>query len=233
MTHAIASFPLTAPGPATNQATFTALDCPRPADREFNLFRLLPQKNRDEDATGELEDFCAALQDVTDLILCDIDKFTEIIDPDLAPEPFLSLILCDLGNPFEFDLSEIDKRRLISILIPLYKQKGTDVGVINAIRFFLGIEVTIDAFNAGGWILGESELGIDTDLAPSLQFQLYSFNIVSPVALTDEQRKRIRQLTELMKVAHEHLIDIVEPDTSVIDHWELGISEVGVTSDLH
>lgn len=189
--------------------------------------------NRDEDVTKELENFLLSLQDVTDLILCDIDRFTDILDPHVAKEPFLSLMLCDLGNPFDFELSEIDKRRLIDVLMGLYKEKGTGQGIIDAIRFFVGITVTLDVFNATGWVLGEDELGIDTELAPSLQFLLYSFNIISPVALTAEQRTRMRQLTDLMKVAHEHLVDIIEPDTSTIDHWELGLSEIGVTTDLH
>jgi phage tail-like protein len=196
---------------------------------------MLPQMNRDEDVTGELKDFVDCLQEVIDLILCDLDEWTDILDPDTAPEPFLSFILADLGNPFDFELTEIDKRRLISVLITLYKQKGTEIGLINAIRFFVGIEVTIDIFNEAppGWRLGVSELGVTTILAPSLSRHLYSFNIVSPVAITDEQDTRMRQLTDLMKVAHEHLVDIVEPDTSTIDHWELGLSELGVESDLH
>ncbi len=233
MSHAITAWLLTPPGAATNEATFIALRCPRPAGRRFDLFQFVAQMNRDEDVTGELESFLACLQDVTDLILCDLDRFTDIIDPHIAPEPFLSLMLLDLGNPFDFELSEIDKRRLIDVLMALYKEKGTGVGIIDAIRFFMGIEVTLDIFNSTGWVLGEDELGVDTEFAASLQFLLYSFNIISPVALTTDQRTRMRQLTKLTKVAHEHLVDIIEPDTSVIDHWELGLSELGVTTDLH
>ena len=77
------------------------------------------------------------------------------------------------------------------------------------------------------------ELGVSTLLAPGVSFERYSFNIISPVALTSEQRIQITQLVDLMKVGHEHLIDIIEPDTSTLDHWELGESELGVDSDLH
>ena len=41
---------------------------------------------------------------------------TEVFDLERAPEVFLDLILADLGNPFPFDLDELDKRRLDSIL---------------------------------------------------------------------------------------------------------------------
>ena len=219
----------------TNVALFIGLIPPQPLLRNWDIIRFLPLINREEDATGDLKKFFDCLQEVTDLLLFDIDTFTDIIDPGIAEEKFLDAMLCDLGNPFSFeDLSEIDKRRLIDVLVAIYKEKGTAVGIINAVRFFLGIEVTIDEFNAStGWILGESELGIDTGLAPSIQFQLYSFNIISPVTLTADQRSRITFIAEFMKPAHTHLIDIVDPVDLFVDDWELGLSELGVTTDLH
>ncbi len=217
-----------------NVGFFVGFVPPRPAGRRFELFRFLPQINREEDVTDELENFVLCLQEVSDLLLFDIDRFTDILDPHIAREPFLSAMLCDLGNPFDFEeLTEIDKRRLIDVLVAIYKQKGTAVGIINAIRFFLGIEVTIDAFNSTGWILGEDELGDTTILAPGTSFERYSFNIVSPVVLTDIQRTRITFIANYMKPAHTHLIEIVEPDTAGIDHLELGLSELGDTWELH
>ena len=213
--------------------TFVAFVPPKPARRRFDIIKFIPQINREEDVTKDLERFVKCLQEITDLLLFDIDLFTDILDPDKAPEPFLDAMLCDLGNPFEFDLIEIDKRRLISVLVEMYKQKGTRVGIINVIRFFLGIEMTIVAFNTASWILGEGELGDDTFLGPSAQFNLYAFNIVSPIALTAEQRKRIRSIVDLMKVAHEHFVDLIEPDTTVIDHVSLGESALGDLFLLH
>ena len=238
MTHPTASWTLGPdPTPAPNEALFTSFVCPQPDGRSFQLWDFIPAKNKAEDVTRELEFFIFSLQDVVDQILCDIDLFVNILDPALAPEvPWLDLILCDLGNPFDFiDLNEIDKRRLVDILVPLYKQKGTEIGIINAIRFFQGIEVTIDVFNdfTDIWVLGEGELGDDTDLGPGVSFERYSFRIISPVVLTEIQESRMRQLVDLMKVGHEHLVDIVQPGDDVIDHWELGESELGVDSDLH
>lgn len=215
------------------EITFIAFVPPKPADRQFDLIRFLPLLNREEDATADLEKFIASLQEIVDLLLFDSDRWVQILDPDSADEPFLDAMLADLANPFEFDLSEIDKRRLISVLVAMYKQKGTVPGIVNTIRFFLGIDVVVVPFNTTGWIIGEGELGEDTILGPSAQFNLYAFNIVSPIALTSEQRKRIRSLVELMKVAHEHFVDLIEPDTTVIDDVELGASELGVTFLLH
>jgi len=63
---------------------------------------------------------------------------------------------------------------------------------------------------------------------------LYSFKIVSPIALTEEQRKRITDIANYMKPAHTHLIEIEEPEVPlVIDDWELGLSELGEKTELH
>lgn len=217
-----------------DDALFIAFVPPAPATRKWDLYKFLPQMNREEDVTQDLFKFIACLQEVTGLLLYDIDRLSDTYDPDISPEPFLSGMLCDLGNPFAFaELTVADKRRLISILVPLYKEKGTCIGIINAIRFFVGVEVTCDEYLADCLILGESELGFDWELCPADAATRYTFSIVSPVALTDEQRSDILQIVDLMKPAHTHLGAIVEPDTSTIDHVELGVSELGATWDLH
>jgi hypothetical protein len=55
------------------------------------------------------------------------------------------------------------------VLVPIYRQKGTAAGIRNAIRFFLGVDVTsVSAFHGTTLILGESELGVDWELGPIL-----------------------------------------------------------------
>lgn len=203
-----------------------------PDDRDFDLWRMLPRKNRDED-NGDLWKFIACLQETTDLLLAEIDAWTDIIDPDLAPEIFLDAMLQDLGNPFDFDLDETGKRKLIRVLVAIYRQKGTGVGIINVVRFFLGIEITINAYSDEGWDLGIDELGDSlTDgtaiLGPGTTYARFSFEIESPIALTDEQREQITSIANYMKPGHTHLIRIVEPEIPiVIDHLELGLSVLG------
>lgn len=223
-------------GETGNQATFAGFVPPgRPKARSFELLRLLPEINRQEDVTGDLRRLMGVLQDVTELLLSDIDRFTDILDPDLAPEAFLDLMLEDLGNPFAFDLSELQKRRLVSILVQIYKQKGTTVGIRNAIRFFLGVDVTaIDAFHGTTLVLGESELGVDWELGPTSRFSLYAFDLTVSRALIDTERRQIRQIVDFMRPAHTHFIDLIEPGApAFIDHWELGLSELGETTSLH
>ena len=228
----VAGNPVIAPD---DDALFNGFRPVRPARRKFDLFQLMPEINRREDLTQDLERFLAVLQDPTDLLLADIDGFTEILDPDLAPERFLDLMLCDLGNPFEFDLSERDKRRLLRILVDIYREKGTEQGIINAVRFFLRIEIRIVEFvDDEGLTLGESELGDDWVLGPSSSFNRFAFDVISDQVLTDEERKRIRFIVNFMKPAHTHFVKLVEPTLPVvIDHLELGLSELGVTWELH
>lgn len=115
-----ASYRLDVDGFVDGSAVFTGFVPPRPANRAFDLYRFLPEINRREDVTGDLQRFLACLQEVTELVLHDIDGFTQILDPDVAPEPFLDLMLGELGSPFPFDLSVVDKRRLLNVLVAMY-----------------------------------------------------------------------------------------------------------------
>lgn len=221
-------------GAADGTAVFTGFVPPRPASRVFDLYRLLPEINRREDETGDLQRFLACLQEVTDLVLVDIDRFTDILDPDLAPELFVDLMLGELGNPFSFDLSTTDKRRLLNVLVAMYREKGTAVGIINAIRFFLGLEVQITAYAGEALALGDSLLGEDWLLGPSNRFAALAFEVVSPRLLAAEERRRLRQIVDYLKPAQTHFARLVEPVLpETVEPIELGQSELGESWILH
>lgn len=225
--------------PAASTASFVGFRPTQPDGRSFNVLDFWPTFNRAEDEAGTktLRKFSLVMQDIVDLLLCNIDEWTHILDPDFAPEGFLNAMLRDNGNPFEFeDLSEIDKRRLIRLLIDMYKEKGTEVGIINAVRFFVGVDVTLDVVNFQTfWTLGVSELGSDTFVGPNAGDPLwYSFTIVSPVTLTQQQRDRILQIADYMKPAHEHILGVLEPGEvdPLPSFWVLGVDELGVSTLL-
>ena len=132
--------------PPYNRAEFVGFRPPRPANRRFSLWEMIPKHNRRADHTGDLRRFIGCLQEVTDLLLAEVDAFPDIFDIERAPENFLDLILQDLGNPFFFDLSELGKRRLASVLVDLYRLKGHGCGNQNTVRFFLGLECEVLSF---------------------------------------------------------------------------------------
>lgn len=218
----------------TSVTAFESFVLPVPLGRVLDLYRWVPTLNRQEDVTADLLRFIRCIQEPTNLLLYDIDTWTEILDVDLAPEPFLDAMLADLGNPFPFVLSVNQKRKLIRLLVAIYKQKGTAIGIINAVRFFLGLTVTITTFTGGTMLLGISELGVDWVLGPGTSFALYSFRVVSAISLTQAQIDQIAFIANYMKPAHTHLIEVVVPHIlPPYDPVELGISELGVDWILH
>jgi phage tail-like protein len=227
-----------------NAITFDAFSPPFPQGRRFRVADFIPNVNKSEDTSQHLRLTLAIVQEVVNLLLSGIDEWADIIDA----------MLVSLGNPFaEFYLTETDKRRLIRVLVDIYKLKGTAVGIIDVIRFFLGIEVEIDIFNGEGWELGDpstpdldvlgpvhaglvgdelSAPGVEAPTSPASlgppREGIYTFRIIAPGILTDEERERITSIAEYMKPAHTHLLDVID-DTPppTIDHLELGLSELG------
>lgn len=207
----------------------------RPAARRFDLWSMLPKHNRRADVTGDLARFVACLQEITDLLLAEADRFPDVFDLERAPEPFLDLILRDLGDPFPFELDTIGKRRLAAVLVEMYRQKGTAVGVKNAVRFFLGVDIdAITPLAAAALVLGESELDHDWELGPSDRFARYAFDLKVARVLSPKERRQLRAIVEYLKPAHTHFVNLVEPlPPPSFDDWELGESLVGVSTDLH
>lgn len=199
-----------------------------PETRDFSIWNMLPQYNRDGDASGDLWRFVACLQEVCDLLLNQIDRFGEIWDTLLGAEQYVEAMLADLGNPFPFDLSETMKRRLAESLVTFYQYKGTAQGIIAACRFFFGFStVSLARANIDGWRIGVGILGEDTWLAPADSWTIRAFDIVVDRILTDEERDGVRWIGMYMKAAEEHLNEIVEPITPTPETvWSLGESEL-------
>jgi phage tail-like protein len=223
--------------PGAASADFVALDT-RPAERRFELVQHVPAMNITEDHTQDLRKFLWAWQEPLDLLLCKIDEWLELLDPDTAPEPFLDAMLEDLGNPFTFALTADEKRRLVGLLVPIYQQKGTAEGIVATIRLFLGLDVTIAYPSFEGAGLGEAELGGATPgtfILGGSAYDHYAYEVVSPSLLDSTQRERIAALAEYMQAANEHLTAIIEPTdpSPVPDHLELGVSELGINWILH
>ena len=216
-----------------DRARFVGFVPHRPERRRFDLWSMLPVINRREDVTGDLRRFVACLQEITDLLLADIDGFTSIFDLDRASSPWLDLLLADLGNPFVFELDVDSKRRLAASLVEMYRYQGTARGLIDAARFFLGFEITVEPFANTSLILGVSELGLDWELGTDDRFFRYAFNVRVERLLEARERNQLRVLIETLKPAHTHLVDVIEPlPPPADDSWILGEGVFGVSTVL-
>lgn len=171
--------------------------------RRLDLWALLPGYHRRIDTTGDLRAFIACLQDIVDHVMMRIETMTHAFDLERAGAEALALILADQGNPFTFALDTRDARRLSSVLVDIYRQKGTARGIANAIRLFLGLEVEEMRCH----IVTKDDAGIIVGGADPAS--LYAFDVAVGHPLTDAERQRIRAIAEYLKPAHTHLIDIL------------------------
>lgn len=218
-----------------NVASFAGFTPARPAARRWSLWGMLPRANRrdDENGSGDLARFIACLQEVCDLVLGDIDTLLDQWDIDRCKPAVLDLILADLGNPFGYDFTDSTKRRLAGVLLDIYRSKGTAKGIENAVQFITGITVDVLANRQVSAGLGLMQLDVDFTLGTSDSRTLYSFRVVSPVVLTDEQREYITMIVNFMRPAHTHFTHIEEPvDVTPLTSWVLDVSTLGETTIL-
>lgn len=207
-----------------------------PPTRRFRLWDMLTQDNRDDDVTGDLERLVDCWQDIIWMLLWDADRIEELWDVDKSPEVALDARLQGLGNPHVFDMTVLQKRKLLDFIVPSYRQHGTKPAIINLVRFFLGITVTIYAYNSSDyrWVLGHDTLGHGTILGPGDGTpELYTFVIQSLTDLTTEQRRWIGLIADTTKAAHEHYTIKDPGDYPTWDHWQLSHSKLGSETILH
>lgn len=218
---------------------FTTEPCGAPSDRDFSILDMVPDENLRQDATRDLERYLRVLDEVLQLILCDVDNWTSLLDIDQIADDNLDAMLLHLGAPFSFagSLSAEDKRRLASVLVEMYKRKGGEVAIEAIVSFILGIDIDVQPFlnPAGTWTLGVSVLGGDAILGPGTSFLRYSFQVESFQDLTEVQRRRLIEIVNYMKPAHTHFIRLIEPTTppvTVFTPWELGVDLLGESTIL-
>ena len=132
-------------------------------------------------------------------------------------------------------LDSFDSRRCVRFGIGAWLLWLRQCTIGNAILFFLGIEVEdITAYNGERLTLGESELGVDWVVGPSDRFSLYAFEVRVGRKLSGQERERITTIVRYLQPVEAHFMGIMEPvDPAVWEHWELEISELGASADLH
>lgn len=139
-----------------NVALFYGLAPAAPATREWSLIDFIPSVNIAEDSTGDLQHFVACLQEVANLLWADIDNWGSIFDLNQCAPQYLDLLLEQLGNPVALpDLTVAEKRKLCSLLVDIFKIKGSIPGLQAAIKFFVGLPSQVSNFYGMGFVLGD------------------------------------------------------------------------------
>jgi len=196
------------------------------------LIEQLPKVIRrlDDDGTGDLARFFTAGQEVFERVLEDSDAFfPDLCEIDRMRPAFLDSLLYDLGDPFAglFILTTTEKRKLASLLVQIYRQKGTCEGVVNAVRLFTGVllEGCTRALE-GKWRLhggtypstlvppgGPYELGTSTILGPGTDEELWSFYLLhtTPASITADELDKIAAITDYMKPAGTQYMGVKAP----------------------
>lgn len=146
----------------TATAQWSGYTPPAVDGRQLDHWRLMPLKNRLEDASHDLKRVTGCFNEIIGWLLYDIDRFLDQFDPDLATDEQIEWMLYDMGNPFDWTdltLTANQKRKLLRSLINIYKLKGTDAGIEQVIHFLLGEVVDVVDYIQDGWVLGIDELG--------------------------------------------------------------------------
>jgi phage tail-like protein len=192
-------------------ATFQSEKLPGLARRKFSLWDFVPQGNKRDDTSHDLERLVRILDEPIQLMLADTDNFERIYDIDTTPEEFVDALLLHLGNPYTFLRNDLEKRRVANHLVETYKVSGAEAAIEQSIEQILGYPADVKPlqFLEGQWILGEGELGIDSFLGPSDLFSIYSFEVdVSADALSSEETTIVREICETWRPAHTHCVRI-------------------------
>ncbi len=152
--------------PDYRTATFNGFQPAHPAGRHFDIWSMMvPKKNREEDATKDLARFVGCFQELLDLMLISCDRFMDQYDPDLCSDRDIDAMLYDMGFPFEgpgwsdLVLTDDERRKVLRLLMDIYRSKGTDIGIEQTVYLLLGVIAEVKEFSAVGWRLGIDRLG--------------------------------------------------------------------------
>lgn len=126
-----------------------------------SLWQRLPRDWRvpERDPDGLLADLVAVLDAELAEQHAELAAFRDVWAPFRAQARFLPYQAASLGWALDTSAPVALQRKVVSLLVPLYRQKGTQRGMVNILRLFLGVEARVRAPWADGWRLSRSALG--------------------------------------------------------------------------
>ncbi len=225
-----------------DHASFIGYAPPKPAGRRFTLWDLMPPrlKKIDQEGTGDWKRLLDCLQEPLDLLMYEIDRFLDFLDPQATPDAWVDIMLSDVGNPFDVDMTYEKKRRLLHVFKTAINLAGSDPGIKNLIRFVMELDVEVVPYDSIGMSLGESYLGDPEPtgwvLGAGSTFARYAFDVISPRVLSASERSLLRKLVNYIQAGWEHFVNLKEPgdgSMGTVDHMELGLSRLDESWALH
>ena len=201
-----------------------------------DIFQFIHKPIRDadlKDGNSFLERFLIGAQSIFEDTQAKIETVKELLDPELTPQP--KLLKDHVGftkelNNITNDLTDNDLRKLISLAVALFKQKGIEPGYINIVRLFTGKSARVfDWFDfrmiVGEAAFGEEQLGEDSWLISVPGVEASSDTSNNVVGLwTFEGNAKDRSLTRN---------DGTEHDPSMVSYFDTPITGFPQGSDKY
>lgn len=168
----------------------------------MNIVEKLPDIMRSEDDTRK---FIEIIEYAGTLIEGDLKKKTDIFNLDTCEEKYLDELLYNINWTLPFDYEVINKRQILKVAFRIYKKKGTQPGLEQALQLLTGITVEIIVTPGLDWFwrlgkIGQGELGKTTILAASdTEFE---FIVKVDVTLTANQKNLFNVIIDYMAPPH-------------------------------
>lgn len=202
-----------------------------------DIYKMIIESIRRADQPGRLlERFLTGMQNAWDQIYDKILTQPEIVDWEESPAESLRWLLWHVGFTSEFDflfgpdgLTETDQRKLASVAMTLWKQRFTQRGVEDLIRFFFGREILFFDYFFFRWVLDENFVdgiwdGLDIwNIQPGGTDLDEYWNLIMIEDLDqDLNQVLLRQMLELERPSSERfyviLLSLIE-QFDTLDRW--------------
>jgi len=183
---------------------------------EQDMKKLVAELYSIEDSTGVMDVVLKALGNQLDSFKGLVDDFTTIFDVDKCEAKYLPYLAHQFGWELDTNLTEYLQRKIVKLLMAIYREKGTKQGIISMIYLMLGITVKIRDINdyRKGWRIGVHRVGVNTYIwIGQKSILMYLFFVDSPCLLSDSQYRAMDILITWCRPIHTHHI-ITQPGDS-------------------
>lgn len=132
---------------------------------QHDLYRFIHRPIREadqKDGNQFVERYMFGMQREFEAAFDKIRKLTELYDPEKTPQPRLLKDIVGLTKELDNitrDINDQDLRKLISLAVALWKQKGLEIGYVNIVRLFTGKNARVFNWFDYRMIVGEKSFG--------------------------------------------------------------------------